>query len=74
MQGHGGPAGDVEDMKAAIAATLLTLLLAPSAALADSAPATDIVVSGTGSVTLAPDVASVSGSVQTTSANSADAV
>jgi uncharacterized protein len=61
-------------MKATIVATLLAALLAPGAALADGTPATEIVVSGTGSVTMPPDVATVTASVQTNSANAADAV
>jgi len=61
-------------MKSILAAVLLALLAAPAAALAQAAPATEIVVSGTGSVTLAPDIATVGSSVQTNSANAADAV
>jgi uncharacterized protein YggE len=73
-QGAGAPTDDVPAMKALIAAALFALALAPLTALADEPHATEIVVSGSGSITLPPDVASVSGSIQTNSANAADAV
>jgi uncharacterized protein YggE len=74
MQGLSQPADDVIAMKAAIAVLLALLAIAPVAARADVPRATEIVVSGTGSVTLPPDVAMVNGSIQTNSANAADAV
>lgn len=61
-------------MKAAIAALVVLVAVAPIAARADAPRATEIVVSGTGSVTLPPDLAMVNGSIQTNSANAADAV
>jgi len=61
-------------MRAFIAAALLLATMAPGAALADAAVPTRIQVAGTGTVTLAPDVAIVSASVQTNSANASDAV
>jgi hypothetical protein len=61
-------------MKAAIVATLLALAITPAAARAQATPATEIVVQGAGNVTLAPDCATVTASVQTASANAADAV
>jgi hypothetical protein len=61
-------------MKAAISALLVLLVAAPIGVRADAPRATEIVVSGTGTVTLPPDVATVSGSIQTNSANAAEAV
>jgi hypothetical protein len=61
-------------MKSILAAALLALLIAPGAALAQAVPATEILVSGTGNITLPPNIATVGSSVQTNSANAADAV
>jgi uncharacterized protein YggE len=67
-------------MKAFLLAALLGLVLPPATALAntpapmETPPPTEIVVSGSGSMTFPPDVAMVSATIQTNSANASDAV
>jgi uncharacterized protein len=61
-------------MRAFAAAALLAAFVCQGAARAGESAATQIVVSGTGSVTLPPDVASVSASIQTNAANASEAV
>jgi len=59
--------------KAIIGLTIALLLGTSGAAPAAQQPPTEIVVTGTGSLTMQPNVATVSAAISTTSANSADA-
>ncbi len=59
--------------KAIIAVTIALLLATSGAAPVAQQPPTEIVVAGTGSLTMQPNIATVSAAISTTSASSADA-